>query len=242
VKTPTLIVGLPQADDIPDFGRDEYVYDRSVMLKTWLVMKGKTEISLPEETTALIEAVYGDELNIGNKTLEMEIGKAIEKAAKEERDAIYKAVNQLIGLPSDKNLMSERNNNLDEDDPTLNRAFRAMTRDTEPSVSLICLHKVGENLYLDPQDVSVPVSFVVKPDRELTRKLLRCSINVQNAAVVRHFSEHEPEVKWKGWQDVAALKYTIPIVFENGACTLNGTGYTLILDRRLGLTIQKENL
>ncbi len=241
LKSPRLLIASPQKDDIPEFGHDEYVYDRSVMLKTWLTVKDQTEMSLPSQTTMLVEAVYGDNLSISDGALQKEMEEAIEKAEKKERKAIYEAALQLITTPNDEDLLYQKNNNLNEDDQTVNAAFRAMTRLAEPSVSLICLHSVNGKLLLEPGDETKPLNSTVKPDRELAKEMLKHSVSLQHYAVVKHFSEKESNVTWKGWKEVAALKYTIPIVFEDGKCKLEGTKYTLILDRQTGLVTQKED-
>jgi CRISPR-associated endonuclease/helicase Cas3 len=242
LKTPTLLISFPQADDIPEFGHDEYVYDRSVMLKTWLALKDKSAMTLPQETTPLIEAVYGDEIEISDETLRKEMEEAIEKAEQKEHKAIFNAEKQLIDVPSKDDLLDDQNKGLDEDDPTLNEAVRATTRDAEPNITLICLHKIADKLYLDPDDIGSVLDISVKPDKDSTKKLLRNSVNLQNFAIVKYVGEHESNLKRKEWKEVAALKYATPIIFENGICKLENSKYTLVLNRKTGLTIQKEDL
>jgi CRISPR-associated endonuclease/helicase Cas3 len=211
------------------------------MLKTWLTLKDKTEMNLPAQTTSLIEAVYGEDYEISDEALRKEMEDAIEKAEKKERKAIYEAAKQLIERPDYEDLLDQRNNNLDEDDPNVNVAFRAMTRLAEPSVSLICLHSVNGNLYIDPANTRKALDKTVKPDKDLVKELLKHSVNLQHHRVVEYFSKNKPELNWKEWKEVAALKYVTPIVFEDGRCTLEGTKYTLVLDRQRGLEIQKED-
>lgn len=242
LKSPKMLIASPQKGDIPEFGHDEYVYERLVMLKTWLALKDYNEMNLPAQTTNFIEAVYDDDLEISDEALHREIEEAIEKAERNERKAIYEATLQLIETPHFEDLLYQRNNNLNEDDPTVNAAFRAMTRLAEPSVSLICLHRVDGKLFLVPSGETKPLDDAAKPDRELAKELLKCSVNLQHYAVVKYFNENASDVSWKGWKEVAALKYTIPIVFEDGKCKLEGTKYTLVLDRQTGLVIQKEDL
>lgn len=239
LKTPTLLIAFPQKDDIPEFGGDEYVYDRSVMLKTWLALKDKLAMTLPGETTALIESVYGDEIEISDKTLQKEMEEAIEKAERKEKADIFHAVQQLIYAPGDDGLLTQRNSNLDEDDPTIHKAFRAATRNADPSISLICLHRVNGGLYLDPEGGVTQLDTSAKPDKELVKQLLRRSISVQNRTVIDYFADNKPEFTWK---ETAALKYSTPVIFENGRFTFafKDKKYVLMLDRQTGLTIQKE--
>jgi CRISPR-associated endonuclease/helicase Cas3 len=237
LKMPKLLIAFPQRDDIPEFGHDEYIYDRSVMLKTWQALKDKSEMILPDETTALIESVYSDKIEINDKALQKEMEEAIEKAEGKERADVFKAVQQLICAPDDDSLLTQRNSNLDEDDLTIHKAFRAMTRDADPSISLICLHRVNGVLYLNPEGDGTPLDISAKPDKELIKLLLRQSISVQNRKVIDYFTENKPEFTWK---ETAALKYAIPVIFEEGRFTLKDKKYFMILDRTTGLTIQKE--
>jgi len=238
LKTPTLLIAFPQTKDIPEFGHDEFVYDRSVMLKTWLALKDKTAMTLPEETTTLIEAVYGGDVEIQEEALRSALEAAVEKERQSTRSDVFKAKQQLIACPEEEDLLSNNNKNLDEDDPTVHHAFRAATRNAEPSVTLICLHRVGDGISLDPE--ASPLDTSCKPEKDVVRQLLRQSINVQNRRAVDFFINHNPELSWKDWKEVAALKYAFPIVFEHGRYPLTGTKYALILDRQTGLTIQKE--
>jgi len=63
---------------------------------------------------------------------------------------------------------------------------------------------------------------------------------VQNRTVLDAFAYKDPGLTWKHWKEVAALKYAMPVIFENGRCKLEGKKYALILDRQTGLTILKE--
>ncbi|MCZ2122253.1 MAG: hypothetical protein LC108_08325 [Anaerolineales bacterium] len=208
------------------------------MLKTWFALKNKTVLSLPEETTALIETVYGGDMGIQDEALSKELDTAIKKAQKTEREEIDQAKLRLIPSPSDDRLLLDRNHAFDEDDPTLADSFKAMTRLTDPTITLICLHQANGKIYLDEEDLSSPLDNTTKPTKDLTKELLRRSISVQHRDIVRYFVNYEPT--WKGWNEVAALKYTIPIVFENGICQLQNSKYAIVLDRQTGITIQKE--
>ncbi len=241
LKEPKLLIALPQEKDIPAFGHDEYVYDRSVMLKTWLALKDQREMNLPGQTTALIEAVYGEDLEIGDEVLRKEMEEAIGRAEREERRAINEAKLRLISTPDDEDLIANRNLGLEEEDTNVHEAFRAMTRLAEPGISVICLHRVNGNLYLDPNDLKTPLNTEIKPDKDKVKQLLKHSVNIQHRAVVKYFGEKKPEIHWKHWREVAALKYSTPLVFENGKCKLEGSKYTLVLSRETGLEIQKED-
>jgi CRISPR-associated endonuclease/helicase Cas3 len=60
LKQPTLWVVEPTVNpaDKVDFRESGWIYDRHILLRTWLTLRSKTSIQLPEETDALIESVY----------------------------------------------------------------------------------------------------------------------------------------------------------------------------------------
>ncbi|MHA1405064.1 MAG: CRISPR-associated helicase Cas3', partial [Candidatus Helarchaeota archaeon] len=70
-----LIKPLINDDGIPNFGPTEYIYDRHVLLRTWLVLsrmmqgKNKTEIKVPESVSKLIENVYFELEQINASTM-----------------------------------------------------------------------------------------------------------------------------------------------------------------------------
>jgi len=178
-------------------------------------------------------------MEVQDEGLQSEMQKAIEKAKESERADNFKAAQQLVASPEDEDLITRNNQNLDEDDPTVHQAFRAATRNTEPSVTLICLHRFGKGVTLDPEGAS-PLDISHKPGKEVVKQLLRQSRSVQKREVVDYFTNHKSELSWKGWKEVAALKFAYPVIFENGKYHLANTKYALVLDRCTGLTIQKE--
>ncbi len=241
LNPPALLIAFPQKEDIPDFGTDEYVYERSVMLKTWLVLKDMTEITLPAQTTDLIEAVYGDDIEISDENLRKDMEEAIEKARKKERDALSVSIKQLIPEVTEKHLLSQPNNNFEEEDSNVHVAFKAMTRLSEPSVSLICLHRINGNLYLDYIATQDQIDENTKPDKDLIKKILRQSISIQKRQVVDFFNKNSSSLSWSHWKEVAALKHVFPVVFEEGTCRLDEIKYILRLDTKTGLETKQED-
>lgn len=236
LKSPRLILATPNmVAGVPDFGRDVYVYDRSILLHTWLSLAGRSKIDLPADTTLLIEAVYSGQLVIPDERLRQALDWAERDAQKKEREVIFRAREKLIARPEDEDLLFNRNFSLEEEDPKVHEAFRALTRLVEPGVSLICLHRVAGQIHPDPEGVGTPLDLNRKPDLAMTRDLLRCAVSVQRKAIVDHFIAkgiHPP------WEEVAALRYQFPVIFENGRCSLEGTSITLVLSRETGLEIQ----
>jgi CRISPR-associated endonuclease/helicase Cas3 len=242
LKDPCLALTRPaKKGGLPDFGLDTWVYDKSTLLRTWKVMLNRKALSLPEETPNLIEAVYGDGLK--DEELEPDFRQAQREADEDERKrrnkSVYKAKERLVAPPDDEGLLSDPNEGLEEEDPTIHEAFRALTRLAEPSVSLICLHETDRGIALEPDGEGAPVDVSKRPDRKLARELLKRAINIQRRDIVDYFIKSGRTTK--EWKRSAAVRYHFPIVFDgNGLCRLKDARFTLKLTRELGLEVIKE--
>jgi len=239
LKNPLMAISQSvQKENIPDFGLDEFVYERAVLLRTWLVLNERSEISLPREISELIETVYAKLPILRDPKMIQALSLAEEKAHKEYIKEIVEAKKRLIPSPDDEELLYVLNEGLEEEDPKIHHAFRALTRLVEQNVSLICIHKFGNSLTLEPKGEGTKVDLFRTPNRQQTRELLQHVINVQNRNVVNYFVNQGEHL---AWNKIAALRYHYPLVFnENGFCHLDGTSLTLFLSRETGLEIRKE--
>jgi hypothetical protein len=190
---------------------------------------------VPGDVQGLIEGVYGpDDPAQVAPALQVALDQAradMEKGMREER---YKARSNLIPKPDDETVLSGQNRDLDEDNPELHEAWRAMTRLVRPSVTLVCLHKQDEGVSLGAAGDQV-FSLEKVPTRELGRKLAQRTVTLSNYYVVRHFLAQDPP---PGWRDHPALRYYRAVPFENGRYDY-GAGW-LVLDEKLGLLIEPK--
>lgn len=62
LSAPELALLSPAIDPAgdPSFGTSKHVYHPHLLLRTWLLLKGRKALGLPDEISALIEAVYAD--------------------------------------------------------------------------------------------------------------------------------------------------------------------------------------
>jgi CRISPR-associated endonuclease/helicase Cas3 len=234
---PRLAITSPRVTNgVPDFCGDEYVYDKYILLQTWRVLSDKFELITPSETSSLIESVYSDPHlaeNIGTGLAE-----ALEESWREMQDRnrgdIFTARTRLIRKPAYEDLLYQTNLGLDEEDPTIHQAFRAMTRLIEPGVTLVCLHDTVAGLALEPDGRGAPINLDTKPSTALVEELAKRTVTVRRWAVLNHFQSKEPP---KAWSEVAALRYHHLAVFKDGICPLESTNIVLSLSRETGLRI-----
>jgi CRISPR-associated endonuclease/helicase Cas3 len=230
---PALGAGLPQ------WGNDGFVYEPYVLDRSYLALRHRAQIIIPDDVQSLISFVY-DETELPDEPLyqDAEVRQALErdraKMVEQREQDQYKARKNLIPLPDDEDILSAASRQLDEDNPELHEAWRALTRLAQPSVTLVCLHEQGGRLTLDA-DGRVPVDLRQVPDRESVKALAQRSVKVSNYKVVRHFLAQEPP---EGWREHAMLRYCRPAVFRGGRC--DAGQQRLVLDPKLGLLVERE--
>lgn len=241
---PTLAVTLPAIrDGAPDFGPDERVYERAMLLRSWLMLQERAALNLPQDTAELIEGVYDSAPEPVDAATAAAVHAADEKARRERESAVSQAKSRLVPRPDDEELLNSRNENLEEDDPNVHEAFQALTRLSEPGVSLVCLHRTAKGLALDPNGAGAPLDLNSKPDVDLMRAYLKRTVTVQRKEVVQYFQEKRVQLIPQAWKETAALRYDFPVIFdEEGRYPLEGAPLTLFLSRETGLEIRKETI
>lgn len=230
-----LTVCRPNATNgVPTFTRAD-VYEAWLLHRTYALLRDRASIALPSETRMLIEAVY-DEARAPDVDAAWRAAIDEARVEMEERDraAEFKAAVGLVSQPSDSDLLKEAIVGLEEDDPGVHQAFQARTRDIDPGVALICLHRNDDRVTLDPAKDSPAVDLGRAPDAGTVRELLRRTINVHDRRVVfRLLDEALPTA----WAETSALRHHRLALFVNGECALPGANFRLRLSRELGLEI-----
>jgi CRISPR-associated endonuclease/helicase Cas3 len=238
-------------DGLPQFDRsDTYVYQEYVLLRSWLALRGHKlpEIAIPQEVPELIEEVYGEQQI---PTTDPRLTKVLENAKaemiKDEIKAEDIAEERLVFEPNAKKLLRQPNMALgEEDDPELSPAFRALTRLGDPGVQVICLHRVDNELHLEPDGSDVAIDPNAQMGKSTILRLARHSISVRHpdsivgTALLNLDTDSLVGAMLRRWKRIAALRFCRAMVFEQGAYQLPGTPYVLDLDRTLGLRITKE--
>ncbi len=241
LSTPRLLITTPaDRDGVPDFGRDVYVYERYMLLRSYMALQGRNHVTLPADTEALIEAVYGDEEPLADgltKALVAALADARQRMQRHEEQHVYKARTKLVPAPQADNLLTQGSLALEEDSPELHEAFQALTRLIPPGVSLVCLHRTAAGLTLETDDSGPVVDLTQEPEPDLTKRLARYTLNVTHQPVVQHFLAQPVPI---GWRDHPLLHNHRAVIFTDGLCPLAGTPYTLRLSHEIGLEVEKE--
>lgn len=235
---PTLWIRMPDTDvnGLPVFGVSAYVYDKYFLLLSYLHLKDRTSIFLPEDIHDITEKVYGEpEGPWPSPDFEEAVHAASEKMKGGiERDVFSARVNLVPGYDDRDPLefFGSSSQELEEDNPEIHRSLQALTRLVEPSVQVICLCKsAGETFLHEGEQNSVDMG--QKPEGELMKSFLRRSLTITDKRVVFKLIKQAP---LDSWRKSPALRHHRLLEFENGIAKVDK--YLLHLDDELGLCIE----
>lgn len=235
-------------DGVPAFGRSARVYELEVLLRSWLVWRGRSEVQLPGDIERLVKAVYDDRAQAPDASWQSALDDA-EADAKAKRDKAQRTAGKVVVSVRNSNGRLETPTNLveapsldlyDEDDPTTHPTLRAATRDGDPSVTVVCLCRRDNQLFLfddegKPDTAHAPLDLEAEPDAALTRRLVEHSLSLSHPALFKALCKENVPA---GWKKSPVLRHSRKLVFENNVNTKYG--YSLRFDRVLGLVIGKE--
>lgn len=207
------------------FGQNiEHVYDRYILLRSWLAIRGRNKIEVPTEIEELIEFVYSqDEASENDGWLEA-LATARKEMEFERSESEKRACKLLVSKPKDpRDLIEQFNDQLtDDEDPEVHASVRAATREGDPSITVVMLPE-GETLTSQPEIPEV-------------KKLLDRSVKISHRGLFRAFLEHGDQPK--EWKENTHLRYARLMRLNSGSCGVID-GYSLCADERLGVVITR---
>lgn len=237
LKEPTLWTLMPATDEE---GRPVFepgsisVYDSHTLLRTWLVLTGRNQVSIPEDVEGLVEAVYRQEpapLDLSD-SLRAFWSDTWSKLENDQRRDTGQAQKRYIP-EVDGDLFGMEMQALDEDNESLHPAHQAMTRLGGLSVSVICLLTEGGKLWAVGEERR-EIRLEKKPDPTDLRALLGRSLRISFALrLVKQILAQEPPPTWQG--SAYLRRYRLLQFDPGGACLTEGL--PLRLDPTLGLLL-----
>ena len=216
------------ADGVPAFGPSAWVYDEYILLRSWLLLRNQTSITIPSDIEAWIEAVYGPD--VGDARLEPALRCALETLRQRSEDRreqeAAKARDFILPRPdASDGVMAAIEFSPPDDDETAQR----LTRLSAPTVMIICAHEtsVGPSLTPDGTEAFAPDT---RPNRSLVARLFQRSVRIGSRFWYRHFIGLPCP---SGWRDVPLLRSCRLACFRDGEVRVGNR--TLRLDPILGL-------
>ncbi|WP_225931599.1 CRISPR-associated helicase Cas3' [Leptolyngbya sp. 7M] len=253
-KSPTLWILKPPLDEngdlkiiaegkqkgMPDFGTSGLIYDKHILLRTWLMLRERNLINIPADVENLIEAVYGQN-DLSNDVSDVEI--ELLTATRQQFDAELttdqdQARNRYINHPRYSGELADLLQQAREEEaPELHPHSQAMTRLVEPSVQVVCLWKRDGVIFLDKDfQKMLDLQSEQRPPRDSEKRLVLNSVGISTKAVVFDFFKEESP---KGWQRSPLLRRHRVLLFgPDGKCEKFGRTFELHPEK--GLLIYKE--
>jgi CRISPR-associated endonuclease/helicase Cas3 len=198
--------GTGSPDEVPVFPEGtSFVYDPHVLLRSWLALNGRFQLSLPTDLEPLIESVYGhaeepqglsDTLGEHWRTTSLLLDRRLNVATGE-------AARRRLGPPySEGELWTLTSDIYEEDSPDLHPELQALTRLTEPSVQVIPLYGSPDKPLIDPGGHAVgPLNR--PPSAADIEALMRRSFSVASSRLV--FALRDQPIP--GWQRSTLLRH-----------------------------------
>ncbi len=230
---PTLWIIKPEIDEkgFPAFGKNVFVYDEHILLRSWLRLyrnDGESiEVRIPDGIEKLIEDVYDkkrecfDEkyLNLWEETKYFSDEKLAEKAVK--------AMSVFLTYPADDDFFNSFKRQLDEDDPEKHHTLRAHTRDEDrPTVAVVLL----------TQEEAKSINLTTNPDRETSEFLIKREVKISKSGLTQAILAN-PEFKKAAWEKSSLLRHhRLIILNENLEKVIKS--FKIILDNEKGVLIK----
>ncbi|MFS8882699.1 CRISPR-associated helicase Cas3' [Synechococcus sp. R55.3] len=219
-----------------DFQESGHIYDRHILLRSWLALRQRYHVQLPEEIDALIESVYDLEIPAPEEleTIHAEDWLAsLEKYKTEEEDAKRAQANEVKIPPpySDAKLDHFTRLKKEDDESTI----AAVTRLGQPSVATIFLQKDETGLVFPGTQEQVDLE--KEPSLAMIRKLLAYSARISSSwELVKKLRSQENPKTW-----TSALLRNCRYVVLNAKGWAQVDNWRLRLDPKLGVAIEKIN-
>ena len=246
-NAPTLWLLKPETDEngdliiknnLPDFGLSGVVYDKHILLRSWLKLRDCSEISIPNDIENLIEDVYDAEKRFDDLTDDeqvmwrttREIYQSNCQTEEDQAQTIY------LNSPHYKDHLGNFvRNPKEEDAPELHPAHQAQTRLVEPTANVVCLLEKGGKLFAD-ESYRQEISLSEEPFKRTAEKLLFNSVTVTSKSVVFNLLREEVPTGWR--KSALLMRHRVLKFGADRKCEM--FGYVFHLDENLGLKIYKQ--
>lgn len=245
---PVLWVAGLACEGVPDFGTAERIYERYVLLRSWLALKEKerTGIELPGDIDRLVQEVYSDSMPQG---LSEEWRTALEQAQthmdkrdSRDRDEAFYAP---FGDPDETDWLDPRDfTRLPDDEPNPDDDPSLLkTRKGRPSATVVLLHKVGGQICLDAGGKE-GVSLAAKLELAEAKRIFARSVKLSRDELVKNNLEALKDhrdihgLPAKLWSETPLLAHAHPVVLEGGRAVLGKL--VLELHPELGVVYRKQ--
>jgi CRISPR-associated endonuclease/helicase Cas3 len=220
----------------PELAVPDDMYSHFILLQTWLALRDKGVLQLPDEIEDLIETVYEKHLPAPDEVWAATLQAAQDRMETAQKKAVNIAEAVSIVPPNDAEAVAdfESEELREDDDPETHKTLRAATRSGDPSIQVVCLIEEDGKKFLPNingrADRNQIIDLNINPSRDLSRALLRAAVPISHKGL---FHELQRQELPPGWKKNAYLRYARIFVFKNG-CAIIGQ-HSVFLDHERGI-------
>jgi CRISPR-associated endonuclease/helicase Cas3 len=234
---------------VPKFGNTERIYERLVLLRSFLVLRRHNSLTPVSQMDDLIEAVYGNDPQRWavppDEPWRIELDASLAKLREREERAKLKAADCLLKRPTLRRGVLDNWQEIEDEDDAAEQQLHALTRDARESVSLVLLHDTASGPAFDVAGAS-PVDLHRTPtERAEVNKILCRTVSITHWPCVQAFRGElfAP----KGWRENGILRrHRVAVLGDELSIPFLGYSrgvavpYTLRLDEKLGVVIDRD--
>lgn len=202
VSEPILLIAGLAGDEPPSFEKPLWwsaVYREDILLRTWILLKAKQSLTLPDEIDTLVQAVYEEKVDVPG-SLQERLDKSLVAEDGEVISHRGQANQAIIGFPDDASWNDPARFVLyDEDEPGVHRTLMVKTRLGEDSVVAIPLLPEAE------------FSSEATPDFDQAKRWYLQAVSVSRKGVIKKLRVlGVPE----GWKKSPLLRNCFPLTLD----------------------------
>jgi CRISPR-associated endonuclease/helicase Cas3 len=215
-------------EDLPNFGVSEFVYDKHILLRSWLELQSIEQIEIPDEIERLIEAVYDKKRDCFDEQFQIYWDETKSEMRTKLDAKRLKAKACRITDADDDDLFENVSLQLDEDNPEAHKTFQALTRDSDlPSVSIVVLtYEEAKSIDLDAKINDEMKGFLLMREAKISKKGLTNKIIADET------------LKQKSWKNSPLLRHhRLLKLDENNEIIIDK--FKVSLDEKLGILTEK---
>jgi CRISPR-associated endonuclease/helicase Cas3 len=217
IKTAPLWLLKPKnTEAVPDFGVSQRIYDCYILLRSFLALRERATISLPDDIDRMIEEVYSCGCEPSDVPWRTALDASRTCAEQHRRDDRQVASAVIIESPVfEDDILELFNRQLEEDNPDAHHSIQAATRLTRPSVTLVLLHRASNGTLSLTPDGTQSVDLSRSPGLAEAKQLLGNAVTLQDHRVLAHFVAQVPP---PAWRQSGLLRFHRLAVLDSDAC------------------------
>ncbi|MFM7168428.1 MAG: hypothetical protein ACKO3T_24545, partial [Planctomycetaceae bacterium] len=204
------------------------VYDRYILLRTWLLLGGRLgtdqTIDLPADIDRLVSAVYEPaEREESDVAVQAELTRCLSSMQFAIASSETNAASVRIRTPEACDLLETSNVILEEDNPAVHSDLQASTRESDPSVVVVVLWQRGGQAFFAPDSTqSAELESTHAKSREQTNLLLQNVVTISQKSWTPYFLKQPVP---NGWKKNSALCFSRALLLDSNGRFSHGQQY-----------------